>query len=352
MLDQCGHYISGGYSSERETYANDGTDRHSSWKPVYEGDLSVLELLELLEPDQADAVQWAADYAKIHVPTGSQVFWEEEGTALFDAGTEFVEVSGTPDLYAVNGDSVDLFDLKWRERDYIAQMAGYCLNIKERHAQAERFKIHILFGQPKRARVIVMDVPTAQRIVAKALAQALDPEAPYQPHDHCNWCANFLTCKAYQERANAVRDGREDWKLEQYHASKLEDPVELGKALRLARKLSSWCEAVIYHCLQKATKEQVIPDGFELKEKRGNQFVTDLQEAHTLSGFDRQTFATCCTVSLPQLAKKYSELQDLPDKAARKDIEKKLAPVLKRKPNYFTLKDTKAKTKTADNEEE
>lgn len=337
FIRECARFESGLSTFENDKpkpFADAGTDRHSAWREVFEGRE---DFLKILDAEDADGVAWASDYLKCYAPTHVPLIWEESGTALFEIGGQFVELPGHPDVYSVYGKTLELFDLKWRARNYDEQMASYVWRIMEEHPEVEMARIHLLFGLAKKARTMWLDKPAVEQILTKVLTKALNKDAPFEPNDHCNWCSRHLICPAFIERANAVAAGREDWELNQYHTSKLETEEELGKAMTLARQLSKWCEAVEFHAKEKA-RAGVIPKGFSWGEKRGALTVKDVVTAQELSGLPPELFWQSVDVSLPTLTEKYALHNNLSEKTARADIEQRLAPVLARKPNSFVMK--------------
>jgi phosphoglycolate phosphatase-like HAD superfamily hydrolase len=110
----------------------------------------------------------------------------------------------------------------------------------------------------------------------------------------------------------------------------------MGRALKIARSVGKWAEAVEYQAKKMAQDGQV-PAGFKLQTRRGNREITDATQAFQLSALDAETFMRCCKVSFKSLADAYKDKEQIPAKAAEKAMEEILAPVLQRKADTVSL---------------
>lgn len=342
-LAQCPCFESG--SSE---YAEDGTERHRALTEHFAGDDS---RLLMMDDEQADGVRWAAEYIKIHAPMMDHPIHFERTLTMLDADLD--EMRGTPD--AVCGG--DLFDLKWRERDYTAQMSAYAVMMFETNPDLSSVTVHLLFGAFRRHETFRLDEKSARAIVDPIISCAKNPDRKPSPCDYCSWCALKLTCSAYKERVDAVVAGREDWKLETYDTEFITDGKEMGKALRLARRMKKWCEAVEWRADVLWNREGVPIDGFERKERQGRQFITDVTTAFSLSGLPQDKFLACCDVRLNTSKKypdklgvidTYAKQTEISKSGAKRELLKKLEPVIKRGNPTVSLVDTGMKTEDED----
>jgi hypothetical protein len=289
-------------------------------------------LIPRFTDEDVEGVNWAYDYIVGHA---SIAFPLEVEKRLSLIGEDFKEVyGGTPDAVA----GFEFFDFKWRERDYIAQMAAYALIILSEN-DFEYVRAHVLFGDSQKAVVYQFTREEAYLIVSRVVRKATAPDREPTPCDYCGWCARKLTCSALNERAQAVAAGREDWKLEQYHSSAITSPVEMAKALRLARFLKKWCEAVEFHAKQMAiVRGEQIP-GTHVAAKSGKQFCSAVGQAYELAGLAPREFLAACDLRL-NTSKKYPDRKGLIDiyaaakgikkAAAKRELLKKLEPVLSR----------------------
>lgn len=333
-LSQCPSFESGSTD-----WTESGTDRHAALKAHFEGDDT---LLDLLPEDEQDGVRWAADYIRVKAPMSEYpLLWETPTQAILD---DFTEVPGTMDAYC----ALDVFDLKWRHRDYTAQMALYALarlQATDMNPNVE-IRVHILFAAFKRAEVIVFDYESAAKIVEDIVRNYRKNPAP-TPCDYCGWCAKRVTCPALNERAQAVAAGREDWKLAQYHTSEITNPVEMSKALALAKHLSKWCEAVEHFAKEIALKQGVTIPGYELKSEPGKSSCADVTGAFQATGLDAADFLKCCELRMEK-SKTNPDKQGLADllktklgiskAAAKRELKKKLEPYLRTPKQIFYLK--------------
>jgi hypothetical protein len=320
MLAQCPCWESSGASDATEA----GTDRHAALADLFAGND---ELLTLLEDEQADAVRWAAEYIRLKAPLLDEKIWFETKLQIMDG------MEGTADCMC--GDQ--LFDLKWRFRDYNAQMAAYALGMFRLRPEFPFVQVHLLFGESRESRTYRITKEEAEAVVAKVIAYASMSDKKPTPCDYCGWCSRQIGCSAYTERAAAVVDGREDWKLEQYHSSQISDPAEMSKALTMAKQLSKWCEAVEFKAKEMAVKDGVTIPGYKLQTRQGNQFVVDIAAAFQLAGLPQDKFLDCCNVVLTKLGETYATFTGQKKAPGVRELNQKLAAVIDRKPSTVSL---------------
>lgn len=327
-LAQCPCFESG--SSE---YTDDGTERHAALSEHFAGDNG---RLDLMDEEQAEAVKWAADYIRLHAPMSDHsIQFETKLSVMLEVDLEEFELKGTPDAVCGN----DLFDLKTRPRDYVPQMAAYALMMFDQAPERPFVRVHLLFAALRKHETFKLTREAAVKIVVPIVANSLDSNRVPKPCDYCNWCANKLTCSAIKDRVQAVQSGREDWELEQYNTSFISEPAEMAKALRVARLLAKWCEAVEFRAKTMWIKEGMAIPGFKLQERAGKSVITDVLEAFRLSGLPEETFLKCCDLRM-ETSKKfpekvgavnaYRELTGVTMAAAKRELKRKLEPVTRR----------------------
>lgn len=324
MLAQCPCF-----ESSASDWAEQGTDRHAALKAHFEGDDS---LLELLPEEDAEGVRWAAEYIRLKAPMADHPLrFEHTLTLTLD---DFSEISGTPDVVC----QVDLFDLKWRERDYLPQLACYVLMRLQELGMDVTLRVHILYGALRRAEVLHLDGEAARKIVMPILARAKDPNRKPNPCDYCSWCARRLTCEALNERAQTIAAGRDDWKLQQYHCSQITDPAEMSKALQLAKHLSKWCKAVEHHATEMVQKQGLQIPGFILKFRAGKRSCANLQGAFNTLRIPVESFLACCDVRFSTSRENpdrkgiedvYAAAQGISKAAAKRELKHKLEPFMR-----------------------
>jgi hypothetical protein len=307
MLSRCPKFVGG----PPRAFTDSGTSRHKLFHALLAlGPEAVaadpLYTVDLDEQD-IDGVQWAVDYVHANAPVSDYPLALEKRVALLN--DDFEEVTaGTPD--AVCGPNI--FDLKWRYRDYFAQMAAYAAAVAD-NGGFSFVKVHTLFGEQKRPQVSILSRADALAVVARIGAQVASPNAEARPCDYCDWCERAHKCEALIARANGVVTGREDWALEQYHASEITTAEQMGKALTVARQVEKWCKAVEYHAKQMAEKKGVVPVGFKLGTTHGKTWCGDVPRAFQLAGVPQEDFLRACDLRL-NTSKKY------PDKVGLIDI--------------------------------
>lgn len=329
MLALCGRFESSG-----SEFADEGRERHAALKGYLEGDNS---LLDALDEESADAVRWAGDYVKLHAPMRDYpIRYETHVNPLADDLQPIFENGGTADVIC----GPELFDFKWRPRDYTSQMAAYALDIFQNN-DFERVRVHLLFGAVKRAEIYSLDEPSAKDLVIGILEHVRSNPEP-TPCDYCGWCSNRLTCSALTKRARFVATGYAEEPLltqvANWHPSEMVKPDDIALGLLIWRKiLKEWGKSMEYHALKAATNGLDLP-GFELKDSEGKSYILDTAQAHALSGLPSEVFLQACEPRM-NTSKKYKEkvgLNNLYAQAngmklapAKRELKAKLEPVIK-----------------------
>lgn len=338
MLAQCAEFESSG-----SDFAELGTDRHAALKAHFAGDNSLLDLLD--EESQA-GVLWAAEYIRANTTESHPVEWEQKRAWT---RPDFSAAEGTVDV--VNGG--DIFDFKWRERDYSPQMADYATERLERGFKT--VTVHVLFGASRRAEKLHFDLDACERVLIPILIRLENPKPT--PCDYCGWCAKRLTCPALTGPAKTVAAGYAEAPtlelIKDWHPSEMLDkPEQLSFALTVWRKiLKKWGESVEFHAMEAATKRGLKLPGFELKSKRGRQFVTSVAQAFDVSGLSPAEFLQACDVRL-NTSKKYPDRKGLDvifkDKfseaslaSSKRSVQKKLGDLIQRRKDGLELRSVK-----------
>lgn len=332
MLAKCARWESSGGNDATEA----GAARHSALSWQLAADAKPADLaasMECLDDAGRDAVTWAADYIRTHAPMADHPLHCERTLTMLD--DDFKEVMrGTPDVVCGN----QLFDLKWRERDYAAQMAAYALMLMEESGLAE-VHVHVLYGERQRAERFTLDREGAAQIVNAIVQAHLNPAAPPTPCDYCGWCARRLTCSALTGTAKKVADGYsiED-RVHNWHPSEQTDAEQLSVMLYIARKvLKPWIESVEYHALDAITKQGLAIPGYELKSRKAREWIADVAGAFAACGLPQDDFLRCCDVRLNTsktypdkvgIVDTYAKVRELKKAPAKRDLMAKLALVM------------------------
>jgi hypothetical protein len=327
MLAECPKFV-----GEGGEYAEAGTVRHAALSDnLADGNDWPL----MLDADEErEGVAWAADYIRLHAPMSDYPLECEVKRTW--TGPDFQDREGTPDVTC----GPHIFDLKWRRRNYDAQMADYALSLFERGHEV--VTVHILFAAFKQKEVFTLTQADAERIVGGILARAEDTKAEPAPCDYCGWCERRLTCSALLERANTIAEHREDWALESYHASEIVTEEQMGKALKLARALAKWCEAV-EHFAKKQVDNGLMPVGFKTQNRQGNRFIASVIDAFGKVGLDQGDFLHLCKLGFTDLVEFHASKQGIPKRAAEREMESRLGDVLQRKAPSVSLVSVKEK---------
>lgn len=327
MQQQCGVFQPSG-----SVDADGGHKRHTALKSLLEGDEMPVDELE---EEEGDAVRWAADYIKMVAPIRDYpIRFETHVNPLGDDLQPLFENGGTADVIC----GPELFDFKWRPRDYTAQMAAYSLDIFQ-SSNFERVRVHLLFGHTKRHEVYWLDEPSARDLVTGIIQRVANNPEP-TPCDYCGWCANRLTCPALLKRARFVSANYAEEPLltqvANWHPSEMTKPEDIALGLLVWRKiLHVWGKSMEYHALKAATNGVDLP-GFELKDGQGKGYISDIPEAHRLSGLPSEEFLKACDLRLNKskqypdkvgLGELYAKANGMKVTPAKAQLKKKLEPV-------------------------
>ena len=336
MLAECPCFSSAPDTGKQDKSA--GTARHEALAAALRGDRT---LLDSIEDDEQSAVEWALEYIRVHSPDGNLIRIEQRLDVLDD---DFqVIISGTPDVTC----GQELFDLKWRERNYDEQMAAYALAMM----QSENLKgvrVHILFAERKFARVILFTIEDARAVVDRVISLAKNPNTQPIACDYCGWCEKRLTCPALTDTVQQIANARAEipadtcddfskWLEAGAHASELTDPANAGSVLKIARQIGTWCEAVEYHCKELAVKQGIIPVGFKLQLRHGTRFITSVTDAFARAGLPQDEFLKSCDIKFSLLVEKFCEVNEMKKAQAERTLEEKLAEIVQRKAPTISL---------------
>jgi len=326
---------------ETSDNAKAGTARHRALALHYAGDDSALFGLD---DDEAEAIKWAADQVKLLAPIHN--FPVEFEKPLSITLPDFSDIRGTADVVC----GPVILDLKWRIRRYDEQLASYALGLLQSNPDLGLVRVHLLFGAHQKIQSLEFDLDSAEEMVWRTVQNAREAKE-CRPSQYCSWCKIRYRCPIYTSRALTVAAGRDDWPPpNNFHASQLDDPNELAKALRLARLLAPWCESVEHHALEAALKRGLVPTGYELKQTKGKQWVNNAAQAFPLAGLTQPDFLACCDVRLNS-SKQYPDKVGIIDlfakqnrmkrAPARRELLAALAPVISTGNGGMKLKESK-----------
>ena len=338
MLAVCPRYVPAPDTGELDKSA--GTARHDAMAAALLGrepDWS------LHTDDEREKVEWAIDYIRLKSPAGETMMVEQRRELV---GEDFeVIYSGTPDVTCGH----ELFDLKWRERDYAAQMAAYALAMMTDEPWMEQYvNVHVLFAERKHVQTYRLTSEDAWAIVGKILHDANSPASEPKACDYCGWCANRLTCPALTAPVQQIADARgevgfddaakfSEWLAAGAHSSDMNSPELSGAVLRIARTIGTWCEAVEHHCKALAVKQGITPAGYKIQNRQGNRFIASVMDAFARTGLDQDQFLPLCEIKFAPLAEKLAAVRGMKKSQAERELESKLGDCLQRKAPSVSL---------------
>jgi hypothetical protein len=196
-----------------------------------------------------------------------------------------------------------VFDYKsGKDHGYEAQMAAYALASMQQYKRTS-CRVILLFGATRQAVETHWTYEDAEKYVLETLALRNDPAKKPSPCSYCSWCRHGAECSEMNQRALAVAGGRDDWKLEQYHASEITKPTEMVKALRLARFLKAWCASVEHAAKEMAVKKGETLPGYKVMQRAGQRELITSAAALNASGLTPEKFISCCNAKVTALEK-------------------------------------------------
>lgn len=313
-----------GGSSE---FAAAGTIRHRALGKLFSDDP---DALKGVPEDQVDGLMWAVEYIKLHAPTLDYPIAFEQPRAFVTS--DFEEIRGTPD--AVCGPHI--FDLKWRQFDYTAQMACYALMVLQQESFTS-VTIHVLYAESQRFERFTIDEPSALAIVEPIIARVKEATV-CAISQYCNWCSKKLKCELFNAPALAAVEAREDWKLSSWHPSKLDDPEELAKLARALPLLRKLVESASYHLREAWEKKGIVIPGCKRQERPGKRICTDANGLFNAVGLDAETFLKCASIRWASSKKDpnqlgienaYAAANGISLAAAKREVKRKSEPFVK-----------------------
>lgn len=319
-LAECSQFES---SSEENAYISGGVHRDVALTAHFNEDDS---LLNQLSANDAESVMWAADYIRLKAPMSDYPL--ELQTPVKITLDDLSEIVGTPDVMCGR----DLFDLKSRPRNYLAQMAAYAIAMYQRSKLPREFggvRVHLMFTETRTIQTFMITEDEAWAIIRPIIE---NPILAPRANDYCSWCTKIVTCPAYVEKANAVSVARDDWKLENYHPADIVDPIQMSRAKKLSKFLRKWCDHVDHCAKQMAIKQGITIPGYIVKEEAGDRHIENLSAAASLAGLPVGKFEQACSVSITQLENVYHEHFKISKAQAKREINRKLATVITRTP--------------------
>jgi hypothetical protein len=305
----------------RGDYIDQGLARHKAIAAYLAGDEKALDTFK---DDERDNLLWAADYIKMKAPLADYPLIIETPRKATLPNGEIIQ--GTPDIVC----GPELFDLKWRPRDYKPQMACYAWMIMDGGVPAP-VHAHLLFAQLQTHRILTFDADSAWATIKPILENVTAPFAVATPCTFCGWCAKKLTCEALIQQVNIALKSNPEWDLPQWHSSEMNTAQQMGQALKIARTLADWCDSVEFHAKEMAVKQGIVATGFTLKSRQGNRVIDDVVGAFQRANLPQAEFLKACSVKPKSLFELYAAFHGMKKAPAEREVEQKLGEVIKRK---------------------
>ena len=335
MLAQCSRWTADQQTGERDK--DNGTTRHHALAHALQGDRTELDAQD---DDDRDRLEWALEYVQTHAPTSDHPIRIEQPVSVVDDNFEII-IQGTPDVTC----GPELFDLKWRERDYTPQMAAYALAMMQEGGWSE-VHVHLLFAERKFAQTFSMTELVATAVVNSIIADSKNPDIPPRACDYCSWCANRMTCPALTKPVEVIASARDDiqgkeqfaaWLAKGAHASELADAQVAGVVLKMARQISDWCDSVEHHCKELAIKQGIVPAGFKIQTRQGNRFIPSVADAFARAGLPQEEFLKACEIKFFSLTETFAKVNGMKKAQAERTVSEKLGDAVQRKASSLSL---------------
>lgn len=360
------------FESGPTEWTEGGTNRHSYLHTLWirhnelngaAAESMLRDAAEKLSEEEIDACQWAYDYIKNTAALlDNPIHFERKMSCEL---SDWSVMEGTPDVVCGR----DLFDLKWRERDYHAQMAAYALMMMQADPALPFVRVHIMFGAFRRVETVYsLDRNQAEWIVEETIATtqekmietAIDgtrTSSIPSPRscEYCGWCKKQLTCPAFTKPvAEAVREITKfnPPQITQWNPAEMKTAEEISFGLTMVRNiLKPYCGAMEKRALHANLVEGIsLEPDYVLAKTKGRSAVTDVQGAFALVGVPQEDFFRACEVRM-NTSKTYPDRVGLTEIfAAKNEMKKapakrallaKLAPVIMEGKDGWKLKSVK-----------
>jgi hypothetical protein len=252
------------------------------------------------------------------------------------------KIFGTVDRVIIRGTHVDIVDFKFGvgeidDADMNIQGQAYLLGVMDKFPELKTATVHFII--PRRDEVLTHNYSKEEMedirlriniIVSRAEAEASERKA-IPNTEGCKYCKHKLECPALSEKmlplAKKYSASVDDFEMtlwDSYAPEKVEDPAVLSKMLNVAAVVNKWQEAAKKQALKLAVEQGEEIPGYDLHYRNATLKIENAQEAYDALEhiMDADDFMSACSVSITQLAKKYSEkLERGQKKHARGTIE-------------------------------
>lgn len=303
-----------------------GSDRHAALECLLNGSE---DLMGLLRDEDIEGVKWSHTYIANTAPMADHPLETERKLVVFRNGLPIM--TGTADVICGN----HLFDMKWRERDYSAQLAAYGLALMQARKIGE-VVIHVMYADPQRAISYNLTKAQAEEIVYPILDRAMHPSTVCVQSEYCNWCKLVTVCPVLLGNVNAVA---KELEIAQVGDLSAMTSADLGLTLATIEAVTTWAEAMKEKIKEFAMVGTPI-DGYELVERKGNREIApdNINAAFGLLDIPVERFMQACKVSITNLESAVAEARGLNKKDAATALNEALDGIIENKASVKTLR--------------
>jgi len=234
-----------------------------------------------------------------------------------------------------------LFDYKsGQQRDSEAQIMAYAAGVMQ-EGGIKNATAYILYGKDAYAQRYDFNIDQCMSRVEGIEKYVMNPDAKPLACEYCGWCKSHLTCpaviKSMQIIGNTI-DPKDVDGLLSIKPGKA-DAKTLGKMKILALIAGTWAKAVDAEARSRLMNGKKVV-GWKGGYRKGKQFITDLNNAHQAlvedaSYLSTEEFISCCSASVPKLAKAAQAALGVGEKKAREEIEGVLGDIVGRGAEIF-----------------
>ena len=111
----------------------------------------------------------------------------------------------------------------------------------------------------------------------------------------------------------------------------------MGQALKIARQIFGWVEAIEHHAKEMAVKQGIIPAGFKIQNRKGNRAISSVIDAFARAGLPQEEFLALCDIKFSSLVEKTMEINGMKKAQAERTVEEKLGEIIQRKAHSLSL---------------
>lgn len=215
-------------------------------------------------------------------------------------------------------------------RSYWGQMAVYAL-AKMQAKGLERVQAIEVYGKYKETVPYWIERKVAEDYVKGIIERVNDENKKPVKNDYCGWCLKKAGCEEWTGKVKTVLKsvGVTTKEMSVLAKKSLLDltPADMSLLMPLADAVAKWSKNVKDFVKGEMLTGTQVP-GYYVKKAPGNPKITDTAMAMELSGLKKDQFISCCTASLPALAKMIQTVEGGKAKEARLVIENRLAKVI------------------------